>query len=130
MITTYVSENGVFKFTLDVEPRSVTNVRGQTFIMHDFTVLGYEVLKGPYEGLMEEGLPFGVNFDPYESEIQTALDNSVLAEQNSSMKKKLPTAHAKALDRMKRETNRALAHVELLDKLYRELVESKKKETK
>lgn len=44
------------------------------------------------------------------------------------MKKKLPTAHAKALDRMKRETNRAVAHVQLLDKLYRELVESKKKE--
>lgn len=44
--------------------------------------------------------------------------------------KKMPTAHAKALDRMQRETNRAIAHVELLDKLYREMVESKKKETK
>lgn len=46
------------------------------------------------------------------------------------MKKKLLTAHAKTLDRMKRETNRALAHVQLLDKLYRKLVESKNKETK
>ena len=46
------------------------------------------------------------------------------------MKKKTQTAHAKALDRMRRETNRAVAHVQLLDKLYRELVESKKKETK
>ena len=45
--------------------------------------------------------------------------------------KKMPTVHAKTLDRMRRETNRAVAHVELLDKLYREMVESKKKkETK
>lgn len=44
--------------------------------------------------------------------------------------KKKISAHAKALDRMQRETNRAIAHVQLLDKLYRELVESKKKETK
>lgn len=44
--------------------------------------------------------------------------------------KKMPSDHAKALDRMTRETNRAMAHVQLLDKLYREMVESKKKETK
>lgn len=80
MITTHVSENGCFKFTLDVEARSVTNASGQTFVMHDFEVLGYEVLRGPFEGLVREGLPFDVDFTPYENEIQTALDNSVLAE--------------------------------------------------
>lgn len=45
-------------------------------------------------------------------------------------KKKKPSAYAKTLDRMNRETNRAVAHVILLDKLYRELVESKKKEVR
>lgn len=43
------------------------------------------------------------------------------------MRKKKITAHQKALDLMQRETNRAIAHVELLDKLYHEMVESKSK---
>lgn len=42
------------------------------------------------------------------------------------MKKKKITAHQKALDLMQRETNRAIAHVEFLEKLYKEMLESKK----
>ena len=80
MITKYDSQDGFYRFTVDATPRTVTNSGGETFIMHDFDVLGYEVLRGPHEGLINEGLPFGVNFDPYESEIQTFLDNSVLPE--------------------------------------------------
>lgn len=45
-------------------------------------------------------------------------------------KKKKLSIHAKATDIMRRETNRAVAHVEFLDKLYHEMVESKKKENK
>lgn len=44
--------------------------------------------------------------------------------------KKKPNAHNKALERMQREVNRAVANVSLLDKLYREMVESKAKEKK
>ena len=44
--------------------------------------------------------------------------------------KKMPTAHAKALETMKRETNRAVAQVSFLEKLYLEMMEAKKKETK
>lgn len=44
--------------------------------------------------------------------------------------KQLPNAHQKTLERMKREVNRAVSHVEFLDRLYREMVESKKKEAK
>ena len=43
-------------------------------------------------------------------------------------KKKKLSVHAKATDIMRRETNRAVAHVEFLEKLYREMVESKKKD--
>lgn len=43
-------------------------------------------------------------------------------------KKKKNESHAKAIDLMRRETNRAVAHVEFLEKLYREMVESKKKD--
>ena len=71
----YVSQDGFFEFALDVEPRTVTNRGGETFTMHDFSVIGYKVLKGPYEGGEYEGLPFGVDFDPYEKEIQEYLDN-------------------------------------------------------
>ena len=46
------------------------------------------------------------------------------------MRKKKISAHQKALDLMQRETNRAIAHVELLDKLYRKVVESKSKKKK
>lgn len=45
-------------------------------------------------------------------------------------KKKSLSVHTKVVDRMKRETNRAVAHVEFLEKLYREMVEAKKKEGK
>lgn len=45
------------------------------------------------------------------------------------MKKKV-NIHAKTVDIMRRETNRAVAHVEFLEKLYREMVESKTKEKK
>lgn len=45
-------------------------------------------------------------------------------------KKKKLSLHAKAADIMNRETNRAIAHVEFLEKLYREMVEQKKKENK
>lgn len=40
--------------------------------------------------------------------------------------KQIPNAHKKTLERMKREVNRAVSNVEFLDKLYREMVESKK----
>lgn len=46
------------------------------------------------------------------------------------MKKKTVSIHDKALERMQREVNRAKASVEMLDKLYREMVESKRKENK
>lgn len=46
------------------------------------------------------------------------------------MKKKTVSIHDKALERMRREVNRAVASVSMLDKLYREMVESKRKETK
>lgn len=45
-------------------------------------------------------------------------------------KKKKLSVHDKVVDIMNRETNRAIAHVEFLEKLYREMVESKKKENK
>ena len=44
--------------------------------------------------------------------------------------KKIPTNHAKALEIMKRETNRAISQVSFLEKLYSEMVESKRKEKK
>ena len=44
--------------------------------------------------------------------------------------KKKPSVHDKTLERMRREVNRAVASVGMLDKLYREMVESKRKETK
>lgn len=46
------------------------------------------------------------------------------------MKSKKISVHAKALERMEREVNRAVANVQMLDKLYREMVESKRKENK
>ena len=46
------------------------------------------------------------------------------------MKKKVSSVHDKALERMRREVNRAVTSVSILDKLYREMVESKRKETK
>ena len=36
------------------------------------------------------------------------------------MKKKKVTSYTKALERMERETNRAIAHVKLLDELYKQ----------
>lgn len=39
-------------------------------------------------------------------------------------------AYLKTCDRMAREVNRALSNVKMLDKLYREMVESKTKENK
>ena len=45
-------------------------------------------------------------------------------------KKKNLSVHEKVVDRMKRETNRAVTHVEFLEKLYREMMENKKKESK
>lgn len=76
----YVSQDGFFRFTLDVHARQVTNAGGQTFTMHDFTVVGYDVLKGPYEGWSSggEGYPFGVDPYPYEKEIQEYLDNQTV----------------------------------------------------
>ena len=44
--------------------------------------------------------------------------------------KQTANAHAKAIEIMKRETNRAVSQVEFLEKLYREMIESKKKEAK
>ena len=44
--------------------------------------------------------------------------------------KKMPTAHAKTLELMRRETNRAVSQVSFLEKLYNEMMEAKKKETK
>ena len=41
------------------------------------------------------------------------------------MKKKKITNYQKAIDRMNRETNRAIAHVEYLNKLYAEMVKEK-----
>jgi hypothetical protein len=46
------------------------------------------------------------------------------------MKKKVASIHDKAVERMEREVNRAKTSVEMLDKLYREMVESKQKENK
>lgn len=45
-------------------------------------------------------------------------------------KKKKSSSYSRVVDKMNRETNRAVAHVEFLNKLYREMVESKTKETK
>lgn len=42
----------------------------------------------------------------------------------------MKTPYQKAVDRMNVETNRAIAQVKLLDKLYREMVESQSKEKK
>ena len=41
------------------------------------------------------------------------------------MKKKKVTNYQKTIDRMNRETNRAIAHVEYLNKLYNEMVKEK-----
>jgi len=41
--------------------------------------------------------------------------------------KKKPTNYQKVIDRMNRETSRAVAHVELLSKLYAELMKEKNK---
>lgn len=45
-------------------------------------------------------------------------------------KKQIVSVHAKTLDRMKREVNHAVSRVEFLNKLYREMIESNKKENK
>lgn len=41
--------------------------------------------------------------------------------------KSKPTNYKKALERMERETNRAIAHVQLLQKLYQETVKQNAK---
>jgi len=41
------------------------------------------------------------------------------------MKKKKISNYQKALERMNRETNRAIAHVENLSKLYNEMIKEK-----
>lgn len=46
-------------------------------------------------------------------------------ERVSKMKKKLLTAHEKAVILMNRETNRAVSRVEMLEKLYLETVKAK-----
>lgn len=40
----------------------------------------------------------------------------------------MKTSHQKAVERMKRETNRAVLQVKFLEKLYLEMMEKKKKE--
>jgi len=45
-------------------------------------------------------------------------------------KRKSVSVYQKTQDRMKQETSRALAQVRFLENLYREMVESKKKENK
>jgi hypothetical protein len=44
------------------------------------------------------------------------------------MKNKTPTSHHKAIELMRRETNRAITHVKFLENLYNEMMETKKKE--
>jgi len=42
----------------------------------------------------------------------------------------MKSSHQKAVERMERETNRAVRHVKLLEKLYLEMMAQKQKATK